>query len=165
MPSILVRVLMFIYIEQVAYVKWGNVKSRMFSITNGTRQGAVVSPIYFSLYLDDLFTELRALGVGCYVGGTWMGAAGYADDIILLAPSRSAMATLLATCEDYAKSHNITFSTDVDPKKSKTKCLHFTLQERIVNPLKLNGDDLPWVKKALHLGNTLTTDISKTLLQ
>ena len=72
---------------------------------------------------------------------------------------------MLNICQDFAKDHSMQFSTDPDPKKSKTKCLHFTLQERTVNPLKLNGDDLPWVKKALHLGNTLTTDISKTLLQ
>ena len=31
-----------------------------------------------------------------------------------------------------------------------------------MTPLKLNGDDLPWVEKALHLGNTLTTEMSKS---
>ena len=35
------------------------------------------------------------------------------------------------------------------------------MHERNVTPLKLNGDDLPWVKKALHLGNSLTTEMSK----
>ena len=56
-------------------------------ITNGTRQGSVLSPTLFSVYLDDLLQELRHLGVGCHVGGVWVGAAGYADDLILLAPS------------------------------------------------------------------------------
>ena len=52
------------------------------------------------------------------------------------------------------------FSTDPDPRKSKTKCLHFTMKKREVLPVKLNGNNLPWVDKALHLGNRLTTDIS-----
>ena len=52
------------------------------------------------------------------------------------------------------------FSTDPIPRKSKTKCLHFTVKKRVVQKLELNGDQLPWVEKALHLGNTLTTHIS-----
>ena len=118
-----------------------------------------MSPIYFSVYLDDLFKELCALGIRCYVGGTWMGAAGYADDIILLAPSRSAMAAMISKCEDYAISHNITFSTDEDPKKSKTKVIYMNGNMNDTNypaPLKLNGRDLPYVKTATHLGHELS---------
>ena len=72
---------------------------------------------------------------------------------------------MLNICQNFAKEHSMQFSTDPDPRKSKTKCLHFSLHEREMKPLKLNGDDLPWVKKALHLGNSLTTEISKTQLQ
>ena len=103
--------------------------------------------------------ELRALGVGCYMGGAWTGAAGYADDIILLAPSRSAMVAMLATCEDYARRHNITFSTDDDPKKSKTKVIYMNgnMENTMYPaPLKLNGKDLPYVKTATHLGHELS---------
>ena len=51
------------------------------------------------------------------------------------------------------------FSTDPIPSKSKTKCLHFTTKKRDVGPLILNGDKLPWVDKASHLGNALTTNL------
>ena len=67
---------------------------------------------------------------------------------------------MLKICEDFSNEHSMKFSTDPDPNKSKTKCLHFTTKKRIVHKLKLNGDDLPWVQKAKHLGNSLTTDIS-----
>ena len=56
------------------------------------------------------------------------------------------------------------FSTDPVPSKSKTKCLHFTTKKRIVKPLILNENELPWVDKASHLGNTLTTKITQNPL-
>ena len=63
----------------------------MFSIVNGTRQGSVLSPALFAVYMDEILIKLRNLGVGCYVGGVFMGALGYADDPVLLVLSRIAM--------------------------------------------------------------------------
>jgi hypothetical protein len=51
----------------------------------------VLSPALFSVYLDDLIKELREQGLGCHIGGWWMGACGFADDLILLAPVRSVL--------------------------------------------------------------------------
>ena len=82
-----------------------------------------MSPTLFSVYLDDLLLKLRKMGVGCHIGGVWLGAAGYADDIILLAPSRTALSMMLEKCEQYAVGPNLVYSTDLDPRKSKTKCL------------------------------------------
>ena len=87
-----------------------------------------------------------------------MGAAGYADDIILMAPSRTSMKIMLEKCEQYASDHNLVFSTDPDPKKSKTKCLFMTgSMKNVVYPvkLKLYNEDLPWVETATHLGHEL----------
>ena len=151
--------------KQSCYVKWNSKKSKTFEIKNGVRQGAILSPCLFCVYLDTLLTKLRESGLGCHIGNLYFGAFGYADDVILLSPSRKSLQLMLNICQDFAKEHSMQFSTDPDPRKSKTKCLHFTLHERVIKPLKLNDDDLPWVKKALHLGNTLTTEISKTLLQ
>jgi hypothetical protein len=44
-PAIVIRTLIFSYEQQYAWVKWGNnSKSRIFSISNGTKQGSVLSP-------------------------------------------------------------------------------------------------------------------------
>ena len=69
LPAIVVRVLVFIYEEQTGWVKLGGKTSATFGITNGTRQGSVLSPVLFSVYLDDLLKELRALQLGCHIGG------------------------------------------------------------------------------------------------
>ena len=73
------------------------------------------------MYLDDLLKQLRYLKLGAYVAGVWMGATGYADDLLLLAPVRSVLAEMVRVCEEYGKKHNMVFSMDSVPAKSKTK--------------------------------------------
>ena len=161
-PSIVVRMLIFVYKEQEAWVRWGPLRSEMFSITNGTRQGSVLSPALFAVYLDDLILELRSYGLGCHMAGLWMGAVGFADDLLLMAPSRSAMAKMLEVCEKYAMELNLVFSTDPDPKKSKSKSIFMTgaRLRHVSKPvnLQLYGQDLPWVSSATHLGHELHQD-------
>ena len=86
-----------------------------------------MSPYLFSAcYLDDLIVKLRSLKLGCHVGGVWMGASAYADDLALLAPDRYTLQRMVTVCEEYAVEHNLMFSTDIDPSKSKTKCILFS---------------------------------------
>ena len=58
-PDILVRLLIFIYTKQTADVKWQNSYSKEFPLGNGVRQGAVLSPILFCSYMNDLFKLMR----------------------------------------------------------------------------------------------------------
>ena len=78
---IVVRCLMFMYQEQKGGVRWGQVRSEQFSITNGTRQGSVMSPILWAVYCDPMIKRLRK-----HVAGMFMAVACFADDVILIAP-------------------------------------------------------------------------------
>ena len=68
---------------------------------------------------------------------------------------------MLNKVEQYALNHNINFSTNPEPNKSKTKGIIFggKYSEDPQN-LSLNGNNLPWVKKAKYLGNTITSEIN-----
>ena len=101
----MIRVLSFVYEEQQGWVKLGRKKSSSFRITNGTRQDYVLSPVLFSVYLDDLLAELRRLQLGCHIGGWWYGSLGNADDLILLAPNREVLQNMLVVCERYGVEH------------------------------------------------------------
>ena len=158
MPPIVVRVMMFMYEEQYAWVRWGEARSTTFSIINGTRQGSIASPDLWSVYLDSLLKDLRALGVGCHVGQKFMGVMAYADDLVLLAPNRAAADQMLSLCESWAAENNVQFSTDPDPKKSKSKVIFMCgLRSNLTkpSPLTLCGRELPWVPSATHLGHEL----------
>ena len=157
-PPIVVRALMYSYQQQHAWVKWGQAKSDTFPILNGTRQGSIASPVFWAVYCDNLIQKLRRLGVGAHVAGLFMGVAAYADDLVLIAPTRHAMQLMLSLCEGYAEEHNIKFSTDMNPKKSKSKCIYMVGNSRnLVKPvpLRLCDKDLPWVESATHLGHEL----------
>ena len=69
---------------------------------------------------------------------------------------------MLKLAEDYAKSHNIAFSTDPNPKKSKTKGIIFKQGKKAIIPenIKLCGNPLPWIDGAKYLGNYLTDEIN-----
>ena len=160
LPAVVVKVLIEVYEKQYAWVRWGRARSQLFPIVNGTRQGSVLSPALFSIYMDEILEKLRNLGVGCYVGDVFMGAMGYADDLVLLAPTRTGMQMMLKACEEFGSSNNLLFSTDPDPSKSKTKCVFMSGKKKVAKPapLTLYGRDLPFVKSATHLGNELSED-------
>ena len=161
-PPIVLRLLVFMYLNQSSFIRWNSVQSDSFMVKNGVRQGAILSPSLFCVYLDTLLQRLIDAGVGCSIGGLFLGAFGYADDVILLAPSRQALQIMLTICEDFASTHSMQFSTDPNPSKSKTKCMLFsrdTTADQVMN-VKLNGDMLPWVDTAKHLGNHLSSRLN-----
>ena len=162
LPAMVLRNLIFVHEKQFAWVKWGNTVSDQFGIVNGTRQSSVLSPYFFAVYIDELFDELRRLGVGCHIGGKFLGAVGYADDILLLAPCRSAMAQMVNVCEKFGTKANLKFSTDINPNKSKSKCIYMVgphVRHPVhPAPIQLYGKDLPWVSHANHLGHEIQED-------
>ena len=160
---VFLRTLLYVYTTQSCDVKWNGSFSQRFLVTNGVRQGAVSSPTLFSVYIDELFNILRRSGLGCRIQNCFFACFGYADDLLLLSASRSGLQSMVKICEDFAKSRNLKFSTNVDPRKSKTKCVVFSRQVRArqdVLPILLNGDPLPWVDHVKHLGNILESDNS-----
>ena len=161
--SIFLRLLLSIYRNQQCDVKWGGKFSHRFSVSNGVRQGAVSSAIFFSLYINELFNILRRAKLGCHVNGEFFGCFGYADDLFLISASRTGLQAMVNLCQEFASSRNLKFSTHEDPAKSKTKCLVFSKKPRErqnVLPVNLAGVPLPWVSQVKHLGNMLQQENS-----
>ena len=155
LPSIFIRLLMYMYVNQTAKVKWNGHISHEFLLLNGVKQGAVLSAVLFCVYTDDLIKELRRNRDGCWVKQKYAGIDVYADDIVLLSPSLDGLQNMVDTCCRYAKRFNLEFSTDENPQKSKTKCMSFLKKERTIRPIYLNGKALPWVNTIKHLGTTI----------
>ena len=149
-PVIFVRLLMYIYMNQVANVRWNGELSSFFSMTNGVRQGAMLSAIAYCFYCEKLFSLIKQRRFGCWVEGSYHGIFGYSVDNWLLAPTLNALQDMLHTCEEYAASHNLNFSTDPNPNRCKTKLMAFLRKQIDLPSLKLCGNPLPWVKSLKH---------------
>lgn len=85
-------------------------RNRLFPANNGVKQGAVLSPVLFCVYIDNLLILLSKTGVGCYIGSNCVCALAYADDIVLIAPTALVLRRLLIICEEYARAYSISFN-------------------------------------------------------
>ena len=50
------------------FVRWGDTCFTSFCVTNGVKQGGIISPMLFNLYMDDLSLMLNCSGIGGYIG-------------------------------------------------------------------------------------------------
>jgi len=112
---IVTRLLLRLYTRQMIRVRWGEAVTDGFLATNGVKQGGVLSPSLFTLYIDPLLRRLSNAGIGCHMGNVFCAGLGYADDVILMSPSRMSLKRQLHLCATYAEEFNVAFN----PAKSK----------------------------------------------
>ena len=118
-PPIYIRILAFWYKHQSLVVKWGNCFSSTFSVTNGVRQGSVLSPYLFCVYVDRISSCLNVKKIGCKVKDVIINHLFYADDLCIFSPSSKGLQILLDICHKCASELDIMFN------KSKCKIMVF----------------------------------------
>jgi hypothetical protein len=75
------------YAKLSAVVRWNSALSKIIAVKSGVRQGGVLSPSIFNVFINAIITNLRLADVGCHIHGSFVGCLLYADDIILLSES------------------------------------------------------------------------------
>ena len=156
-PLLIILLLQFWFSAQSLRVGWGGSLSCCFTMKNGIRQGSILSPYFFNVYVDDLNYCLNDCRVGCHLGDKPMNNLSYADDLVLVAPSASALNDLLHICDTFASGHHIIFSA------SKSVCMRI-LPSRIkignCPSIYLGRDKLEFVDEFNYLGHSITSDFS-----
>ena len=104
---VFLEIIMFWYDNLQCRVKWDDCFSAWFSITAGVRQGGILSPDFYSIYVDDLLLRLESTGKGCHFHRVFAAALFYADDMAIMAPSIKGLQHLLSICEDYCAEWDI----------------------------------------------------------
>ena len=157
--ALIIRILLFWYREQTLTVKWGQTVSDCFHVTNGVRQGSVLSPKCFAVYVDDLSVQLRESNVGCTIDGICCNHLYYADDLCLLAPSAIALQILLDLCNEYGLKHDIVYN----PLKSI--CMVFKPPRFSLKcpPVYLGQTVLAYKSEAKYLGVWLSDDCTDNI--
>ena len=83
----------------------------MFHILAGARQGGILSPVLFVVYMDVLITRLRQHGLGCELFDCFYGCLVYADEILLLAHTVNGMQEMLKICDEFALDFDMKFNS------------------------------------------------------
>ena len=76
-------ILQALYLENSMEVKIGDKRSDHFSVSTGLKQGCVLSPLLFSLYINGLIVELKQKRCGVECGGLLLPGLLFADDTSL----------------------------------------------------------------------------------
>ena len=131
-PKIFLDIIMTWHNGLQCRVKWDSVFSEWFNITAGVRQGGVLSPDLYCLYVDDLIKVLQSMQVGCYTKNIFAAALFYADDMAVLAPSLKGLQRLLDACAAYCEEWGIRLNA------KKTKNIFFGKRTAPTHRLTLN---------------------------
>ncbi len=113
------------------------------------KQGGVISPVLFCIYIDGLLIELENSGVGCYMESVFAGIFGYADDVKLLTPTTRAMSKMVIISEQYAARYDVMFKA----KKSQV-IIYSCSAKKPPNPnITVYGKNVDVVQCVIHLGH------------
>ena len=145
------------YVRQISRVSWGNHLSQYFELSNGVKQGGVLSPNLFSIYIDKLLLELKRSGYGCHINNTFVGALCYANDVTLLSPSIRDLNAMISLCEAFAKNFDITFNC------KKTVFIKFVQKLIGSEHVYLNDKKIEWVNQIKDLGNYIDRNLNDNI--
>ena len=154
LPVLIVRLLLDGYTRQELCISWDSCFSRHFNVSNGVKQGGVLSPILFIVYIDKLILLISDSGLGCHIGSHFVGALGYADDLTLVCPTLESLNGMLEICSRFAEEFNVTFNA------SKTMCIKFGSPVLSTDQARLGHNVIEWVNEVKHLGNIVRNDLS-----
>ena len=97
-----------------------------FELKQGVKQGSVVAPLLYALFVDGVVDELKKEGLGVTEGGVWVGALLYADDMVLIADNEWELKKMFKIVEKYSRMWRFRISG----KKTKVLVCGETKKER-----------------------------------
>jgi hypothetical protein len=98
-PVNLLKVLELWFTSSATCVKWGTFLSSFYRLSCRVRQGGVLSPYLFAVYLDSVIEKVKNSKSGCQINCSYVGILAYAGDILLIAPTVMSLQTLVTICE------------------------------------------------------------------
>ena len=90
-----------------------------FTVNNGVKQGCILSPTLFAMFIDDLVSDINSKQAGVDCQTCSVSALLYADDVVLLAPSSANLQCLIDVVAEWCTKWEMNINT------SKTNIVHF----------------------------------------
>ena len=112
------------YSSVLSSVRVNDKLSDWFSVDKGVKQGCLLSPALFSIYINDLILEINNLGIGIQCDSKMISTLVYADDIILLAEKELDLQKLLDVVQTWCSKWGISINTQ------KSNVIHFRKKDK-----------------------------------
>ena len=137
-----------LYEDVQCSVRINGVLSDWFGVHNGVKQGCIVSPTLFALYVNDLATEIKTLNCGLSVGDHEYSILLFADDIALITDSEEKLQQMLNCLQLWCSKWRMSLNM------GKTKIVHYrpTNMARSDFQFKVGDTDVGYVSKYKYLG-------------
>jgi len=117
--------------------------SACFSLAAGVRQGGVLSPVLFTVYVNSVLLRLQNSNYGCVTGAQYLGCIMYADDLVLVCPSLCGLKKMLDICVDKVTALNLKINAK---KCCIIRCMNYC------KDLIFDGGMIEFVNKSKYLG-------------
>lgn len=160
LPNYLVNIIVYIYENQSACVKHKESFSDSWSIDFGVRQGGILSPLLFSIYINDLIEKISKSKIGAKLGLFYSNIICYADDIVLLSPSIPGLQILL----DMIDEELLNLKLSINVKKSVILRFLSNASKNGCNykpKLFVSGIELTVVDKMKYLGVIINSNFNE----
>ena len=154
LPPTVLKLLMIWYKNSMVTVRWNLICSPALALAAGVRQGGVLSPILFCVYIDDVVKRLVLSRMGCWVGGCYLGCILYADDLILMSSSVCDLQKMVDLCADE-------FS-NCDMRINASKCAVMRFGPRVAKhcaEICIQGVPVAYCDKTKYLGVMLRSSV------
>lgn len=119
-------------------VKWGIARSSAYILQAGVRQGGILSPKLFTVFVDDMLVKLKNSRLGCHLRGISCACLMYADDLVVISASLTQLQQLI----NYIVDDLVNIGLCINAKKSafmiigrkyKTSNVKLTINDAIVD--------------------------------
>ena len=140
-------------------VKWIGQTSTFFKVSQGVRQGGILSADLYNIYVNPLLDRLNKTGLGAKVGDIICNTSACADDVTINTYSDHDVQILLDIAADFANQERY----ELQP--SKTNSVRIKPSHRLsisgeMQTLLLNDSEIPEVEQATHIGLKIANTIS-----
>ena len=115
-PLNIVNVISSLYKSGSASISYLGCTSEKFSLSQGVRQGSILSPHLYNIYTEKLLEEITSnTVVGTSINEIYTGIVAYADDVILMSTTLSGLQRLVNKCNSYGTENYI----KLNPEKTE----------------------------------------------